>query len=187
MKRIRIPTFSLRDLCLSVAFVALVLAGLGWLNKAFSLNPASERVTVLGEFVELPWNETKWEPGHTGLSGNLQHMTSPASRVLHEPVDRFESQRLVSVAYDDYFGEERFNARVTMGGYFSRHYQAYRLDPFRSGGGSTDGGFACEMDFEAESMRLTLEIRQWLNRKRNARKATLHFIFEDGQFRYIKP
>ena len=180
-----LPRFSLRALCVFVTVIACVLGGMKWVSFLFSINPSSEQVFVNGKSVEIPWQPIKWEPGHSSVGGDTTWILSDPG---HLPVDRdlMDPQRLLVILYDSHFGSHSFQANASISGHVLSDHEKYVLFPSRSGGGSSDGGSTCNFDFDHESKLLTLNITQWINPRRVAKKATLKFMLVEQKFQYVE-
>lgn len=185
----RLPKFSLADLCLSVGFVGFVISVVLWVSRGPSLKHSSERALVLSNPVEIPWERIGWQPNRKGIVRRGERMTyaSDKSRRSYGAEDWIEKHRLLSISYNDHFGSEAFKAYVDIDGFYSSERGDCMLDARRHGGGTTDGGFGCDFAFDVESKVLTLEITQWINRKRIAKQATLKFMLVGKEFQYVEP
>lgn len=166
-------TFSTRDLLGATTAVAILLGCLFWLSTMFSIDPNSERVTVLGADTSINWDDLTWQPGMSGMGIPVDQLT-PADGWTGGVAKKM-NEMLLSIEYSDYFGNPVYRATISLDGLRSDDWKEYILTPTGRGGGTVDGATRANVIWNPESMTLDLEVVQYINRARIAKSTRMRF------------
>jgi len=163
--------FSLRQILIATMLVALAIGGFVWFRKLTGINPSSETVWVVGEKVDANWRGVEWRQT-TGL---------------HLPATQFGSanwngqavvkvrQPLLTITYNNYFGQEVYRANVYLDGHRTEDWLHYLIQPMRTGGGIADGGTTVSCDQSLGKSSIRLVAIQYFNSQRLAKRLELVF------------
>ncbi len=176
--------FSLRSLFVVTAIVALVIGLLQWAHQMFSIDPASETVTVNAQIVHVDWTPIPWEGGHSGLSQPSDPFVFTSAFPTEHTDAKQVNQTLLEIGYTDHFGICAFNVTEQVYGWHAPDWSDYLLCVGRDGGGTVDGAFFCDCEFHEETRCLTIHVREYINNKRTAKSATFRFVHDGKSFRW---
>jgi hypothetical protein len=165
--------FSTQHILTATTPIALLLVCLFWLSTMFSIDPNSERVTVLGADTSINWHDLSWQPGLSGMSIPLDQLT-PANGWTGVVAKKM-NELLFSIEYSDYFGNPVYRASISLVGLRSDDWKEYILTPTGLGGGTVDGATRANAIWNPESMTLDLKVVQYINHVRIAKSTRMRF------------
>ena len=163
--------FSLRQLLLALLLVACVIGGFFWPGKLTGINATSETVWVVGEKVDANWHGVEWRQ----TTGLFLPATQFASANWNGQAVIKVHQPLLTITYDNYFGQEVYRAIVYLDGHRAEDWQHYFIQPMRTGGGIVDGGTTVSCDQSLGQSSIRLVATQYFNSQRIAKRIELVF------------
>jgi hypothetical protein len=163
--------FSLRQMLLATLLVAFAIGGFFWLRKLTGINPSSETVWVVGKKVDANWQGVEWRQ----TTGLFLPATQFASANWNGQAFVKVHQPLLTITYDNYFGQEVYRADVYLDGHRTEDWRHYLIQPMRTGGGIVDGGTTVSCDQSLGNSNIRLVATQYLNSQRLAKRLELVF------------